>query len=551
MVPARRFYAVLAAAVMCGNGAVLSAERTASIGQTTILDSRTKKPIAARVYVRSQDGQWHFASPATKDGRAVEYRKDRGGSVEMFTSVSAGPFILNVMKPGKYTLRAERGKEYIPVEVTLEVGDDGGKAFVTSAADLTLELQRWIDMASRGWYSGDTHVHQPLDVLPTLMQAEDLNVAFPLTSWVTVTGKTPSQGRRSENVQNGQIHLDATHVIHPRNTEYEIFSVGPKRHTLGAVFVLNQKEPLELAVPTVAPVAAEARRQKALLDLDKHSWPWSLMIVPIMNVDLFELSNNHVWRTKFGFPQWTIEMKPESLGIETTEAGWTEWGWIDFGFKTYYALLNCGHRMRPTAGTATGVHPVPLGFGRVYVHLPDGFSYDKWVAGLDAGRSFVTTGPMLFVQSNDKPPGHTFKVEQGVETSCRVTGEADSRLPLDRIEILVNGEVRKQVKPANQKTDRGSYRSKIDVSVPIDGTSWVAVRCFEKHPEGRIRFAHSSPVWFDVPGQPLYPRKNEIRYLVRRMQEEIARNENVLSKAAVDEYREALEGYQRLAEKAR
>ncbi len=65
---------------------------------------------------------------------------------------------------------------------------------------------------------------------------------------------------------------------------------------------------------------------------------------------------------------------PEGWNIETDADGFTEWGWIEFGFKTYYALLNCGFKMRPTAGTASGVHPVPLGFGRVYVQLPGGFS---------------------------------------------------------------------------------------------------------------------------------------------------------------------------------
>ena len=29
-----------------------------------------------------------------------------------------------------------------------------------------------------------------------------------------------------------------------------------------------------------------------------------MMLVPVMPVDLFELSNNHVWRTKFGFPNF-------------------------------------------------------------------------------------------------------------------------------------------------------------------------------------------------------------------------------------------------------
>ena len=44
-----------------------------------------------------------------------------------------------------------------------------------------------------------------------------------------------------------------------------------------------------------------------------------------------------------------------------------ERGWLDFTFQNYYLLLNCGFRLRPTGGTASGVHPVPLGFGRVYV----------------------------------------------------------------------------------------------------------------------------------------------------------------------------------------
>ena len=67
-----------------------------------------------------------------------------------------------------------------------------------------------------------------------------------------------------------------------------------------------------------------------------------------------------------------------------------ELNWTLYGFQTYYALLNCGLRLQPTAGTANGVHPVPLGFSRVYVHLDEPFSFDAWMRGLAAGRSFVT-----------------------------------------------------------------------------------------------------------------------------------------------------------------
>ena len=43
------------------------------------------------------------------------------------------------------------------------------------------------------------------------------------------------------------------------------------------------------------------------------------MIIPVMDVDLFELSNNHNWRTQFGFPQWHIQLQPHEIkSIEET-----------------------------------------------------------------------------------------------------------------------------------------------------------------------------------------------------------------------------------------
>ena len=177
------------------------------------------------------------------------------------------------------------------------------------------------------------------------------------------------------------IAVDATHVIYPRNTEYEIFTVGKKGHVLGAFFVINHKRVFEQGVPPVQPIGKLAHDEGALIDLDKPNWPWSMLLVALLKVDLYELANNHVWRTEFGFPNFG-EPAPEYMGVERAGKGFTERGWIDYGLQNYYALLNCGFRLRPTAGTASGVHPVPLGFGRVYVHCPDGFSYDAWVRGL-------------------------------------------------------------------------------------------------------------------------------------------------------------------------
>lgn len=501
-----------------------------------IVDAATGQPLPARIYLQGEDGGWHFPCSESASGTAIPYRRQRGDSVEMHTTLSAHPFTIELL-PGQYTVTIERGKEYLPLVRTIRVAQTPLRE--------RFELQRWINLAERGWYSGDTHIHRTLEELPNVMLAEDLNVGLPLTYWVTEAFTAPGGGASRE--PGRLIAIDPSHVIYPRNTEYEIFTVGKQRHALGACFVLNHRTVLDRGVPPLAPLAERVRREGALLELDKHNWPWSMALVPLLNVDLYELSNNHVWRAPFGFPDFG-EPPAEFMKIDRTAKGLSEAGWIDFTLKNYYTLLNCGFRMRPTAGTANGVHPVPLGFGRVYVELPDGFSYEKWLAGLNAGRSFVSTGPMLLVQVNNQSPGHHF--EQREPTSYRVAGTALSAQPLQRIEIIVNGEVARTLKPANMKTQQGGWENAIAAEVKMEGSSWLALRCFEERPDGRVRFAHTAPWYMDVPGQPFRPRRVEIDYLIRRVEEQIARSKEVLPAEALAEYQQALAAYRKIAARA-
>ena len=53
---------------------------------------------------------------------------------------------------GEFTVTCGRGPEYIPE--TRAVSLTG-----SSAASLDFTLRRWIDPPSRGWYSGDHHIH--------------------------------------------------------------------------------------------------------------------------------------------------------------------------------------------------------------------------------------------------------------------------------------------------------------------------------------------------------------------------------------------------------
>jgi hypothetical protein len=262
------------------------------------------------------------------------------------------------------------------------------------------------------------------------------------------------------------------------------------------------------------------------------------------------LANNHIWQTDFAIRTFG-EPPAAYMGVEKDEKGFTERGWIEFGFQNYYALLDCGFRLRPTAGTASGVHPVPLGFGRVYVRLDGGLDAGAWLRGLNAGRSFVTTGPMLFVTLDGQDPGHRFAQSEAGPRDYHLAGLALSALPLGRIEVVKNGEIARTLEPANRRTERGSYESPIDATLALDGSSWIAVRCFEEQPSGRVRFAHSGPFHIDVAGRPLRPRRAEAEYLLKRVQDQLARSKDVLPEPVLKEYREALRAYRKIAETAR
>jgi hypothetical protein len=265
-------------------------------------------------------------------------------------------------------------------------------------------------------------------------------------------------------------------------------------------------------------VIEQARKEGALFDMDKHDWPFALVLPPLLGSSLYELANNHMWRTEFGYKQWSGPAPGWAFADGRERREGTEQEWIEFTHRVYWALLNCGLRIQPTAGTASGVHPVPLGHGRVYVHVPEGFSYEGWIKGLAAGRSFVTTGPMLRLKI----------------TAREITGSVYHRGDAT-LEVIVNGRVRSTLPLA----DRDSNESNVTIPLTEPGTCWVAVRVWEGN-----RFAHTAPVWFEVPGQPLRPRREEAEWLASRVRAEIARSRDLLPAEAIAEYEQALKFYE-------
>lgn len=489
------------------------------------VDKASGQAIPIRLYVRGEDNRWHFAQTDSREGRANVYEKqnwNNSNAQEFHTSLSAHPFLLH-LPPGKYQLIAERGKEYKPWKGSIEVGR-------TPLELETIQLERWISMADRGWYSGDVHVHRPIRDIVLPMIVEDVNVAMPMVYWTTRNDQTARQGNRTDTTDAALpahwIQADSTHAIWPKNTEWEIFSVDGKSHTLGAVFALKHRTPFDLGIPPVEPILDQVRREGALTDMDKHDWPFAITLPPLLQESmLFELANNHMWRTEFGFSNWNTPA-PAYMGLGKHG---TERDWIEYTHRTYWALLNCALKIAPTAGTATGVHPVPIGFGRVYVKLDNGFDAEAWIEGLRRGKSFVTTGPMLFAE-----------VDQNM-----VRAKVVSDQPIDKIEVIMNGKIVHTVHGQNRAADH-ALESDIELPISGQGTRWVAVRAWQKLEADRWRFAHSAPVWFDDPKKPIRPAQEEIEYLIDRVRSEIQRSRPVLSPEVIKEFEKSLAFYEEL-----
>jgi hypothetical protein len=125
-----------------------------------VIDAATGQPVPYRISIAGENGTWHFPKSGANAGSAVEYRKQRTDSprsVEMHTTLSAHPFEV-ALPPGRYTFTVERGKEYLPDTRVVTVGKN--------PIDTRFRLRHWIDMAARGWYSGETHVHRSAEELP-------------------------------------------------------------------------------------------------------------------------------------------------------------------------------------------------------------------------------------------------------------------------------------------------------------------------------------------------------------------------------------------------
>ena len=441
------------------------------------------KPTPARIYLAASDGRGY--APADGFHRVI-------AATETHYFHTTGTFDVDV-PAGHTVIEAVKGYEYRPQSTTVNVS-----AGITRSA--TIRLQRLVDLPARGWYSGDTHIHD-------LHQGR-----FGLTH------QTFFDELRAEDlhVTNALIHMDGTRLMgrwddltgrpSPLSTSQYILQYGEEfRGSLGHISMLGINR---FVLPLTAGVRGTAYAQPTL--------------------DATYIDSAHAQGGIAGFPHpyYSLVTQPSQAAstLIPVDAALGKGDYYDIGAvwsdelssaEMYYRLLNCGFRLPATSGTdnfSDVWRDPPPGADRTYVHLNGSLTLANWLAGIKAGNTFGTTGPLVFLNVAGHQPGDEIALASNAARTLHVHVEAISIAPMSQLDIIVNGKVARSMTAASQSD---SMRMIFDDSVAVPDGGWVAARAIgpsSRYVTDSYAFAQTSPVYV-VRGGRRYTSAADGRFL--------------------------------------
>ena len=143
-----------------------------------------------------------------------------------------------------------------------------------------------------------------------------------------------------------------------------------------------------------------------------------------------------------------------------------EFGEIDA--DVYYEFLNLGFRLTATAGSDVPWGP-SIGSARMYAYTGRGFDADEWFAAVKAGRTFVTTGPMMDLTVNGERPGAELTVKAGDVLKIAASAEGLVAGP-EYLEIVEQGDVVGSAR-------RSGKALRVQKELRVTHSTWIAARC--------------------------------------------------------------------------
>ncbi len=436
-----------------------------------VFDQATGRKVCARASVQEPGGKSYAPIGAL-------YRI--AGAVEHFYADRDAEL---VVPAGKYVVRAFRGLEYLPFQQDVEV-TEGGSVLVP------VRLVRWTDPAARGWRSGESHIHANYGYghwynTPETMRQQVQGEGLEVSNFVVANSDTDGVFDREFFRGEPDPESSKEHILY-WNQEF--------RATLwGHLTLYNLKRLVEPIMtgfkdttnphdtPTNADIADQVHLQGGHVNYthpaqnpkDPYGTAYSAKSLPV-DVALGRIDSLDV-----------------NAGFEATVPLW-------------YRLLNCGFRLPASAGTDCFLNRIRSrlpGSDRAYVKLDGRLSYDAWVKGLKAGRSFVTNGPMLELDVAGRTLGDTVRLEAPGKVAVRATAQSASAL--SRLELVHNGRV-----VATGALSDDKLRATLEQEVAIDRGGWLSLRAYAGGAQ-----AHTSPVYVDLPGKPWTSREDAEYFL--------------------------------------
>jgi hypothetical protein len=177
--------------------------------------------------------------------------------------------------------------------------------------------------------------------------------------------------------------------------------------------------------------------------------------------------------------------------------------------KVWHRALNCGYKITASAGedSILSLHGTPvIGASRVYAYLGSKLTWDGWVDAIRHGRTFVSNGPMIRFDVNGQAPGGEVHLPAGAG-SVEISGQLNSIVPVDRMEVYFNGAVVDTIRPTEGGKE-GAFHKRI----PVTHSGWFTFRAISNETHFPVDdvyvVAETSPVYVYCGDQPIRSRED-------------------------------------------
>ncbi len=444
----------------------------------TVIDEATGRQVPARVSVTVPDGRSFAPDDAWRHADEGFDRTERRFEYGYFHTPGAS----DVMVPaGPVTVEVTKGPEYRIDRRQLTV-----PASATKAARMV--LHRLANLPAKGWWGGDLHVHMNYggayrnDPRHLALQAaaEGLNV---------VENLVVNKEQRIPDMPYFRIGPDPVStpdllIVHGQEFHTSIWGhtalLGLTDHYLMPDYAGYVNTAAASLFPSNAEVADLAHAQGALFG---YVHPFDTRPDPLdQNEPLTYEMPSDAALGKIDY----FEVMGFSDHLITSEI--------------WYRLLNCGFRI--PAGAGTDAFPNfaslrgPAGLVRAYVQAGRPLDHRRFLAGLKAGRTFVTNAPLLEFSLSGKGIGDTLRLPAG-EHRLEAHVTLRSMVPLDHLEIIGNGRIVATVPLAGDRTAASA-----SITIPVRSSGWFVLRGYADRAATPILdlypFASTSPIYVQV-----------------------------------------------------